>query len=197
LHAARVQLGGAFMGVKPLSPWNAKRARTQAAGRVRAVSMGVKPLVLLGVLAGCIDLYSDAVRWPAQGTGIPPQPVSESLATGVSLRALAIEWTPDAIVVELELDNQGEGTLVVERAAIMFAWDELEYAPQASDREAEPEPARLELEPGQRGVWRLRYQLGRALTGPGSCLLVRHASRDGVAIVELPQLEIPAIPSRD
>jgi hypothetical protein len=152
---------------------------------------------MLGVLAGCVDLYSDAVRWPAQGTGIPAQPVSKSLATGVTLRALAIEWAPDAVVVELELVNEGEGTLVVERAAIMFAWDELEYAPRPPDREAGPEPARFELGPGQRGVWRVRYQLGRALTGPGSRLLVRNASRDGVAIFELPQLELPAIPTRD
>jgi hypothetical protein len=153
-------------------------------------------VVLLVLLMGCVDLLSDAVRWPAQGTGIPAQPVSDSLATGVNLRALAIEWTPDAVVVELELDNHGEGTLVVERAAIMFAWDELEYAPRPPDREAEPEPAQLELGPGQRGVWRLRYQLGRALTGPGSRLLVRNASRDGVTIVELPSLELPAIPTR-
>lgn len=154
-------------------------------------------VVTLGVLAGCVDPYSDAVAWPAQGDGIPAQPVSESAATGVALRALAIEWTPDAVVVELELRNDGAGTLVVERAAILFAWDELEYAPRPPDRDAEPEPAQLELGPGQRGVWRLRYQLGRALTGPGSRLLVRNASREGVAIVELPQLELPAIPSRD
>jgi hypothetical protein len=154
-------------------------------------------VVLLGLLAGCVELYSDAVRWPAQGTGIPAQPISKSLATGVTLRALAIEWTPDAVVVELELLNEGEGELVVERAAIMFAWDELEYAPRPPDRDGEPEPAQLELGAGQRGVWRMRYQLGRALTGPGSRLLVRNASRDGVAIIELPQLELPAIPSRD
>lgn len=167
-------------------------AQTRRAACVRACAV-----VLLGVLAGCVDLYSDAVRWPAQGTGIPTQPVSKSLATGVSLRALAIEWTPDAVVVELELVNDGAGTLVVERAAIMFTWDELEYAPRPPDREAAPEPAQLELGPGQRGVWRIRYQLGRALTGPGARLLVRDASRDGVAIVELPQLELPAIPTRD
>jgi hypothetical protein len=167
-------------------------AQTRPAVCVRACAV-----VLLGVLAGCVDLYSDAVRWPAQGTGIPAQPVSKSLATGVSLRALAIEWTPDAVVVELELINEGQGTLVVERTAIMFAWDELEYAPRPPDRDGEPEPAQLELGAGQRGVWRVRYQLGRALTGPGSRLLVRNASRDGVAIVELPQLELPAIPSRD
>jgi hypothetical protein len=153
--------------------------------------------VLLGVLVSCVELYSDAVRWPAEGSGIPAQPVSESIATGVTLRALAIEWTPDAVVVELELANEGEGTLAVERAAIMFAWDDLEYAPRPPDREHAPEPARLELDPGQRGVWRLRYQLGRALTGPGSRLLVRGATREGVAIVELPRLELPAIPTPD
>lgn len=153
--------------------------------------------VLLGVLGGCVDLYSDAVRWPAQGDNIPAQPVSESLATGVTLRVLAIEWTPDAVVVELEIANHGEGTLIVERAAIMFAWDELEYAPRPPDRDAEPQPAQLEIGPGQQGVWRLRYQLGRALTGPGSRLLVRGATREGVAIVDLPQLELPAIPKRD
>lgn len=167
-------------------------AQTRPAVCVRACGA-----VLLGVLAGCVDLYSDAVRWPAQGSEIPAQPVSKSLATGVGLRALAIEWTPDAVVVELELINEGQGTLVVERTAIMFAWDELEYAPRPPDRDGEPEPATLELGPGQRGVWRVRYQLGRALTGPGSRLLVRNASREGVAIVELPQLELPAIPSRD
>jgi hypothetical protein len=152
---------------------------------------------LLGVLVGCVDLYSDAVRWPAQGEDIPAQPVSESLATGVALRVLAIEWAPDAVVVELEISNHGEGTLSVERAAIMFAWDELEYAPRPPDRDAEPQRDELELGPGQQGVWRLRYQLGRALTVPGSRLLVRGATRHGIAIVELPQVELPAIPMRD
>jgi hypothetical protein len=152
--------------------------------------------VLLGAIVGCIDVLSDAVRWPAQGPGVPTQPVSESLATGVTLRALAIEWTPDAVVVELQVENTGEGTLTIERAAIMFAWDELEYAPRASDRDREPEPAQLELASGQTGVWRLRYQLGRALTGHGSRLLLRGVSREGVAIVELPQLVLPAIPDR-
>jgi hypothetical protein len=163
----------------------------------RRLDSFVPAAALLGVLGGCVDPYSDAVRWPAQGENVPVQPVSESLATGVTLRVLAIEWAPDALVVELELGNHGEGTLIVERAAIMFAWDELEYAPRPPDREAEPQPAQLELGPGQQGVWRLRYQLGRALTGSGSRLLVRGATREGVAIVELPQLELPAIPTHD
>jgi hypothetical protein len=179
-------------------------ARTLHAARLRTCTVGLRAdavvrigVVFVGVLAGCVEPYSDAVRWPAQGIGIPAQPISESLATGVTMRALAIEWTPDAVVVELELTNHGERTLVVERAAILFAWDELEYAPQPPDRDAAPEPAQLELGPGTRGVWRLRYQLGRALTGPGSHLLVRNASRDGVTIVELPWLELPAIPSQN
>lgn len=151
---------------------------------------------LLAAVVACVDPYSDAVRWPAQGE-VLPQPVSKSPATGVDLRALAIEWTPDAVVVELEVRNADrEAVLSLERAAVMFAWDGLEYAPQPADRDA-PEPARLELEPGQTGVWRLRYQLGRALTGPGSQVLVRGARRDAVAIVELPRLELPAIPTRD
>jgi hypothetical protein len=152
--------------------------------------------MIAAALVGCVDPYSDAVRWPAQGSGVPAQPVAEAPATGVGLRALAIEWTPDAVVVELEVHNiSDEGVLSVERAAMMFVWDELEYAPQPADRDA-PEPATLELGPGQAGVWKLRYQLGRALTGPGSHVLVRAAKRDGVAIVELPRLELPAIPAR-
>jgi hypothetical protein len=78
-----------------------------------------RAVALLGVLAGCVDLYSDAVRWPAEGDGVPAQPVRESVATGVTLCALAIEWTPDAVVVELEISNAGEGNLGVERSAIM------------------------------------------------------------------------------
>ena len=153
--------------------------------------------VLLAALVGCVDPYFDEVRWPTQVSGMPAQPVNESLATGVALRALAIEWTPDAVVVELELRNAGsEGLLSIERAAIMFAWDELEYAPQPADRDA-PESDRLELDPGETGVWRLRYQLGRALTGPGSHLLVRGVWREEAALVELPRLEVPAIPARE
>jgi hypothetical protein len=163
----------------------------------RALDSFARAAALLGVLGGCVDPYSDAVRWPAQGDGIPEQPVSESLATGVTLRVLAMEWAPDAVFLELELGNHGEGTLIVERAAIMFAWDGLEYAPRPPDREAEPQPAQLELGPGQQGVWQLRYQLGRALTGPGARLLVRGATREGAAIVELPQLELPGMPTRD
>ncbi len=163
----------------------------------RGLDRFARTAVLLAAVVGCVDPYSDAVRWPAQGPGVPAQPVAGSPAAGIDLRALAIEWTPDAVVVELEIRNAGAaGVLALERAEIMFAWDGLEYAPQPADRDA-PEPARLDLGPGATGVWRLRYQLGRALTGPGSQVIVRGAEREGVAIVELPRLELPAIPARE
>jgi hypothetical protein len=38
------------MGVKTISPWNAKRARTEAEGRVRAGSMGVKTILDLDLV---------------------------------------------------------------------------------------------------------------------------------------------------
>lgn len=148
------------------------------------------------LLFACADPHTDAVRWPAQGPGVPTQPASSAAAAGVELRALAIEWEPEAVTVELEIENVGAGSLALERGAILLAWGELEYAVEPPGEDDEPEPATLELGAGELGVLRLRYQLGRALTGPGAQLIVRRLRRGELAIVELPQLELPAMPAR-
>lgn len=151
---------------------------------------------LLLALAGCVDARWDAVRWPAQGPGAPPQPVSEAAHTGVSLRARAIEWEPEGVVVELEIRNTGEGALEVDREAIFVAYNELEFPVQSPRRADQPEPARLVVGAGETVRTRLRFHLGRALTGPGARLILRSSRREGVAIIELLQLELPAMPAR-
>ncbi|PRP91288.1 hypothetical protein ENSA5_56370 [Enhygromyxa salina] len=150
--------------------------------------------VLVSVV-GCGDAHWDAVRWPGQGLGRPPQPVSESTETGISLRANAIEWEPEAVVVELEIENRDPAPLTVERAAILLAWNELEYPVEPPERDGPVQPPVIEVEGNQSASVRLRYHLGRALTGPGARLLLRASSRGGRAIVELPQLELPAMPA--
>ena len=127
---------------------------------------------------------------------MPAQPHSESAATGISLRAMAIEWEPAAIVVELEIHNQADAALELEPAAILLAWGELEYAPEPPALATLEQPSSIEIPPGQTALTELRYQLGRALTGPGAHLIVRASSRKGVAITNLPQLELPPIPAR-
>jgi hypothetical protein len=155
----------------------------------------VHALLLLLGSSGCADPHWDAVRWPSQAPGIPAQPHSESAATQVSLRAVAIEWEPAAVVVELEISNLGDTSLDVQPAAIMLAWGELEYAPQPPGIDEAARPSSLEIPAGQSTHTKLRYQLGRALTGPGARLIVRASSREGVAIVDLQQLEVPPLPA--
>lgn len=152
-------------------------------------------LVLLSI-AACGDAHWDSVRWPAQGPGIPTQPVSDSAQTSISLRANAIEWEPEAVVVELEIENRDAATLTVERAAILLAWNELEYPVEPPERDGPVQAAFIELEANASESVRLRYHLGRALTGPGARLILRSSSRGDRAIVELPQLELPAMPAR-
>lgn len=153
-------------------------------------------LLLLLASSGCGDPHWDAVRWPDTAPGVPTQPHSESAATGISLRAMAIEWEPAAVVVELEILNQADAPLELQPAAILLAWGELEYAPEPPGPDEPERPNSLEIPGGQAAQTKLRYQLGRPLTVPGARLLVRSSSRGGVAIVDLPQLEIPAIPAR-
>jgi hypothetical protein len=145
---------------------------------------------------GCAAPHSGAVRWPAQGEGIPAQPVSASSVAGVTLRADAIEWEPQAVVVELVITNTGEGLLEVEREAITLAWDELEYAVEPPDRDGPRQPAKLAIESGEEAGYHLRYQLGRPLMGPGARLILRATSRAGEAIVDLPELELPPLSVR-
>ena len=151
---------------------------------------------LLALALACVDGPTDSVRWPAQEPGLPAQPIQASARTGVTLRASALVWEPQGVVVELEIQNDGEGLLSVEREAIFVAYASLEFAVQASARADAPEPAVLEVGPGETVRTRLRYHLGRALTGPGARLILRSSARDGVAIVELPELDLPAMPAR-
>lgn len=112
---------------------------------------------------------------------------------GLAVRATSITYEPDGIVVSLGIDNTGPASLSIERAGIMLAWDELEYPAEAAEGDS-PEPEWIELEPGASVELRLRVHLGRSLTGPGSRLIFRSLTRDGVAVVELPELRIPAMP---
>jgi hypothetical protein len=163
-------------------------------GRLGTVVVGCMTWLLAS--SGCGDPHWDAVRWPSQAQGGPAQPLSESAATAVALRAVAIEWEPAAVVVELEVINQADAPLVLEPAAILLAWGELEYAPEPPGLDAAAQPRTIEVPAGQAARCMLRYQLGRALTRPGARLIVRASSRGGIAIVDLPQLELPPIPTR-
>ena len=152
--------------------------------------------LLFLVATACVGGPSDSVRWPSQEPGIPAQPIRASARTGVTLRAEAMVWEPQGILVVLDIQNDGEGLLTVEREAILVAYGELEFALRDSTRADAPEPAILEVEPGQSVRTFLRYHLGRALTGPGARLIVRSSARDGVEIIDLPELELPAMPAR-
>lgn len=113
---------------------------------------------------------------------------------GLAVRATAIEYEPEGIVVALVVENSGASLLQIERAAITLAWDQLEYAVEAPEQYA-PEPAWIELGPERSAELRLRYYLGRPLTGSGSRLILRSLTRDGMAVVELPALGLPAMPT--
>ncbi|WP_106094166.1 hypothetical protein [Enhygromyxa salina] len=154
-------------------------------------------LVAVGALSlplaagGCGDPHYSAVRWPAHGDGVPAQPYSESAATGISLRAIAIEWEPDAVSIELEISNWAEAPLELEPGAILLAWAELEYAPEPPGPYEPARPEIIEVPGGESALTELRYHLSRPLEREGARLIVRASSRGGVAIVDLPQLEIP------
>lgn len=145
-------------------------------------------LVWLSLALGCADAHWASVRWPSEQPGAPRQPVLEAADLGLAVRATAIDYEPEAIVVGLSLENYGGAQLRIERRGIMLAWDELEYSVEAA------EPEWIELEPQASAQVQLRYRLGRPLTGPGSRVLLRSVTRDGVAVVELPALELPAMP---
>ena len=114
------------------------------------------------------------------------------------MRALALEWEPEAVVVELEIHNLGSTALELEPSAIFLAWNELEYGPQLDGDEhgSVQLPARLARSSEERHTLRLRYPLGRALTGPGARLLLRGLERDGRAVLDVPGLDLPALPVR-
>ena len=147
-------------------------------------------LASLCLVLACAEAHWASLRWPSDRPGTPRQPVLEAADLGLAVRATAIDYEPEAIVVALELHNDGEALLQIERAAITLAWDELEYAIE----DGGSEPAWIELGPEAIAATQLRYHLGRPLTGPGSRLILRSLTRDGASVVELPQLELPAMP---
>lgn len=154
---------------------------------------------LLACVLGCGEPHWQQLRWPITDgdlTELPPQPVGESVAAGVGLQAQAMTWESDAVVVELQVTNLGDGVLTIERGLIMLAWDDLEYAPDRSAREGESDPPRLELAAREQGLLQLRYATGRPLLDSGARLIVRKLERDGVAVIELPELALPASPAR-
>jgi hypothetical protein len=153
-----------------------------------------RPRLVLAALCfvlACAEAHWATLRWPSDRPGTPRQPVLQAAELDLAVQATAIAYEPEAITVALTLENGGASLLQIERAAITLAWDELEYAvePRAS------EPAWIELAPEQAAKLQLRYHLGRPLTGPGSRLILRSLTRDGVAVLELPQLELPAMPA--
>jgi hypothetical protein len=151
-------------------------------------------LVSLCLAVGCVDAHFASLRWPPERSGAPRQPVLAATELGLAMRATAIDYEPEAIVVAIELENDGASVLRIERRAITFAWDELEYAVEAPGPDAR-EPEWIDLAPQATAALRLRYHLGRPLTGPGSRVILRSLTRDGVSVVELPQLELPAMPT--
>jgi hypothetical protein len=150
-------------------------------------------LVSLCLALGCVDAHFASLRWPTKRSGAPRQPVLEATELGLAMRATAIDYEPEAIMVTLDLDNDGASLLRIERRAITFAWDELEYAVEPPGPDAR-EPEWIELGPQATAKLQLRYHLGRPLTGPGSRVILRSLTRDGAPVVELPQLELPAMP---
>lgn len=142
---------------------------------------------------GCGDAHWATVRWPSEQPGAPRQPVFDASELGLAVRATSIAYEPDGVVVSLTISNAGPARLSIERAAIMLAWDELEYPVDAAERDS-PESAWIELDPAASVDLRLRYHLGRSLTGPGSRLIFRSLTFDGAAVVDLPELPLPAMP---
>ena len=159
---------------------------------------GLIAALLFGLSAlACVDPHWDTVRWPAQGQGLPAQPVAESPEAGVGLRAMALEWQPQALIVELEISNLGATQLQVTLSSAMLAYGELEYAPRIEPLEVGAQtPAQLELEAEGAQLVRLHYEIGRPLTGPGALLKLRQLSREGEALVDLPSLPLPPLPAR-
>jgi hypothetical protein len=140
------------------------------------------------VALACSDAHWASVRWPNDRPGTPRQPVLDATALGLAVRATSIDYDPEGVALELMLENYGDALLRIERRAITLGWDELEYASESAG------PEWIELEPGASEELRLRYTLGRPLTGSGSRLILRSITRDGIAVVELPALRLPAMP---
>lgn len=113
---------------------------------------------------------------------------------GLVAKAAAIDYEPQAVVVHLTLSNRGAASLAIERAAIMLSLDELEYAVEPIDPRVAPTPTWLTLAPSTDAELRLRYNLGRPLLSAESKLILRSLTRDGVAVIELPELALPAMP---
>jgi hypothetical protein len=142
---------------------------------------------LAWTIAGCGDAHWATLRWPNTQPDAPAQPTAEARAIALALRATKIHYEPEAILVTLELENRGELELAIERAAIMLAWDGLEYANEAG------EPAWVELPAQSLAELELRYVLGRPLRTGGAQIVVRSVRRAGVTVVELPTLELPGM----
>lgn len=158
--------------------------------RLTLVSLG-----LAWAASGCGDPHWAKLRWPDPRPDAPAQPLLVAQALGLRLAASAIDYEPEAIVVTLQLSNLGPAPLAIERAAIMLALDELEYASLPPGTEAAPSPAWLELPADSSAQLRLRYDLGRPLLSSEARLILRSLTCAGQAVVELPSLPLPAMPA--
>ncbi len=145
-------------------------------------------LTLVGLVGlGCGDAHWASLRWPSAQDDAPRQPTLEDPALGLAVAATRVDYEPEGVVVWLTVSNLGDGALVIDRAGILLSWDELEYPVDADTSGS------VELAPGDGVELRLRYELGRTLSGAGE-LVFRSLTRDGVELVELPRLELPAMP---
>ncbi|MCA9684839.1 MAG: hypothetical protein KC457_21830 [Myxococcales bacterium] len=160
--------------------------RLRAASRT-ALGAAVLCLTLIHAPACARGEVWDELRWPSDRPGAPTQPQLESGALRLTVEAMS--WEPEAVVLELRLENLGEGILEVDGAAILLRWDGLEF-PQRD----EAAPSQLRLGPGEQAVVPLRYRLGRPLTAAGAKLVLRGLQRDGNDVIEIPELPLPPQP---
>ena len=156
--------------------------------RVRALAWAWTALAL----AGCAEPRWARQTWPSTTPGDYAQPEAHADALGLELRARAITWEPEAILVELVLRVEGPdpGELAFEPSAIFLDYDGLEYAPDRSEPST-----RVFMTRGDEQTIELHYALGRTLTGVGAQLRVRGLERAGELVVDLPTLAIPAMPA--
>ena len=166
--------------------------RGRAPRRGRLLTRGFALALPITIIAaiGCGDAHWQTLRWPSERTDAPPQPQLAAGELGLELSATRIDYEPEAVVVTLTLHNAGTERLRIERESILLAWDELEYPLDARERG----PAWFELDPGADAETTLRYHLGHPLTGSGARLVLRSVVRGERAIVELPELPLPASP---
>ena len=146
---------------------------------------GLRVGLLLAALApGCSNALQPVER------GFEP---GESVGTNDALRAEVawMRYEEELVTVRTELRNRGARPIAVDRAAIVLAFDGLEYPPDPEQSDV----SELVLEGKTTAIIELTYRLSRPMRDRGALWLRGVRQHDGERWFDPARLELPPAPT--